>query len=192
MKITMKTAAYFVCALAAAFWLQTQAIADETGPKPGTHHVKPPGVWQEELINGLPGQNGNEISATDGTYYEFTDAKIIGVKSLPEGSEWDFLTIYWGGKLVLKNVPGAPWYNKKDPALEFVYNDVWVINMTRSWPTYGLTGQLDFQLTGFGDGIVIEGTYSGVPKLVSVSPYVVGDDLASAKIKVGKAKIKVK
>jgi hypothetical protein len=177
--------AYSAFALAAAFWLQAQAAPGDTGPKPGTHKVKPPGTWAEALAGGGPGAVGNEITA-NGNYYKFAGAKLVYVQASGDPA-WDWVTIYDGGTLTLFNQPGAPWYNKKDPDPNFLYSGVSVLNFTRStrYATTGDPNRLDFQLTGFGDDVVFEGTYSGTPKQVDA---VVSGVLDTAKITVTGAK----
>lgn len=99
--------------------------------------------------------------------------------------EWDWLTIYEGGKLTLANVPDAPWFNSKDPHAAFVFTDVVVLNRTRSTRYINTEpGRLDFELSGVSDGVVFMGSYLGIPAVIDDNPVTAGDQLGSALLKI--------
>jgi hypothetical protein len=156
----------FISVLTLAFWVAQLSAAPASGPKPGLRVVDPPGTWQEVLLGGRPGAAGNEISAGN-AYYEFKGATLENVTPSTDPN-WDWVTIYRGGTLTLKNIPGAPWYTKRDPqGTEYVFTDIKVVNYTRS--TRYTDGQLDFALTGYmaDGGAIFFGAYSGVPHITT-------------------------
>lgn len=152
-----------VCGLLAfGAWLTTQA-----SPLAGCYSVTPPGGWSERLQGGVPGRTGNEIRASDGATYLFAGAKIApnGVTTEPPGSEWDYLTKYVGGTLVLSNVPGAPWFTACESAKAFVVSMPEVMVKTRSTRFTGADqGRLEFELSGQSGWISILATYAGMPQ----------------------------
>jgi hypothetical protein len=201
MNTTIRTLAQSVSALIMAFWMQAQA--GQSRPAAYSYHVVPPGTWQELFVidsdgQSGPGRPGNEISAfgpdqaTLSGYYTFEGATLLSVtKGVPDTrhpvASWDYVTTYTGGTLTLTNVPGAPWYNKRDPSLTFVYPNIIVTNLTRSSRYAGTLdeGRIDFDLTGIGENVIIHATFSGYPMEAYDGPGMCGE-LDSAEITVSK------
>lgn len=172
-----------ICALATAgAWLNAQAA-----PLAGCYEVTPPGHWSELLIGGQPGHHGNEITAGDGATYEFFGATIAEVRSDTTG-EWDWITRYTGGTLVLTNTADAGWYFGCEQASEFVLPFPEVIVKTRS-TRYASTNQgyLEFELSGQSAWVSILATYAGLPTYTAQGSNVLASAaLGSARICVGK------
>jgi hypothetical protein len=156
-------------------------------PLAGCYQLNPPGYWAELLLGGQAGQAGNEISAWDGATYSFYGAKIADVQADTTG-EWDWITKYQGGTLVLSNVTGAAWLSVCDDSAETLVSFAEVTVKTRS--TRFATndpGQLEFELGGASGAYEILATYAGKPTVTPQDTNLVASAaLTSSEICVGK------
>lgn len=171
------------CSLVAfGLLLQSQA-----GPLAGCFSITPPGSWSELLQAGQPGKAGNEISA-QGPNYSFTGAKITFVTNDVTG-EWDWLTKYEGGKLVLTNAPDAAWFAPCDGAATFevAFPAVWVKTRSSRFASTN-AGYLQFVLMGHSGSYELKATFSGMPAYTAQTngDILASGDLASAKLWLGK------
>jgi hypothetical protein len=176
----MKNKTQLVVSLVAALATVACVVPAYAAPpqtvKPGLRHVNPPGSWQETW-NPTEGSAGSVITAGN-EFYSFTAISEGG--NLSSDPNWQYETIYSDGVLVLKNVPGAPWYNKKDTThTEYRYEGMTVVNFTRRDLD---TMTMEFSLTAVGtDGTpMIQGTYSGPIILTGVG---IKGDLTTAMVK---------
>lgn len=177
--------------LACSALISITCLAAQASPLAGCFQVNPPGAWSELLQGGQPGQNGNEINAGDGATYEFMGAKIAEVKADLSG-EWDWLTTYTNGTLVLSNVPAAPWFTPCEAATGFTVVLPEVLVKTRS-TRFAATnaGYLEFELSAHTNSYAIRATYAGMPTYTAVGADILAADaLASAEIKIG-ARVRV-
>jgi hypothetical protein len=143
--------------------------------KPGLRVVDPPGSWTETW-NPTEGSAGSVITAGN-EFYSFTATSEGGKPS--SDPNWQYETIYSGGTLILKNIPGAPWYNKQDTQTEHTYTGLTVVNFTRR-DLASMT--MEFSLAGgTADGrVMIFGTYSGPITLTGTG---IKGDLTTAMVK---------
>jgi hypothetical protein len=169
-------------------------LAARALPTAGTYSVTPPGVWQEWLQNGQPGTPGNEIGASS-PFYSFSGATIAQVE--PDATQqWDWITVYTGGELVLKNVARAPWAALCDPAEEFTFQFDQVVVKTRSTRFIGTPdqGKLEFELSGRSGGVAVWASYSGVPTATpdNQGNVIVSDELDAVHIAIHLIEVDVK
>ena len=133
----------------------------------------------ETWDGGGPGQKGNVITAGKLNVYSFTATLQTAVALVNDPNGWQYKTTYGNGTLTLFNSPGAPWYNKKDTAKSWTYNNVTVINL--SWNN--LT-DMAFDLSGVSAAGVpmFAGSYSGLINFITGPSGTYGDlDQASVK-----------
>ena len=148
--------------------------------KPGLRAVKPPGSWKE-MWNPTEGSAGSVITAGN-EFYSFTATSEGGKPS--SDPNWQYETIYSQGTLILKNIPGAPWYNKQDTTHEeYVFTGLRVLNFTRRDLD---AGTMEFRLAGGSRAVMLFGSYSGpiVPILEGGSVVGIQGDLTTALVKV--------
>jgi hypothetical protein len=171
------------CSVLAALGLGLQAQA---GPVAGRFEILPAGSWSEFLQNGQPGQVGNEISAS-GPNYLFAGATLASVTNDATG-EWDWITKYENGTLVLTNAPGAPWFAPCDnsPAFTVAFPEVWVKTRSTRFASTN-EGYLEFVLKAGNQSYELKATYSGMPTYTSdTNGILASGDLRTARISLGK------
>lgn len=171
-----------VFAIVVGSFLSLQSFA---APVAGCYELNPPGFWSELLQNGANGAVGNEIAAWDDATYSFTGATLAEVQADLTG-EWDWITRYEGGVLVLSNVVDSPWFWPCEGAADTAIPFTEVIVKTRSSRFTNEAGRLEFEISGASGPFAFAASYAGVPTAAIVETNVlVGASLASAEICIG-------
>lgn len=154
-------------------------------PVAGCYQLNPPGSWSELLIGGADGAVGNQISAWDNATYYFSGATLAEVQPDTTG-QWDWITRYDGGILVLSNSVGTQWFMPCDSGTATQVAISNVVVKTRSTRFTNEVGRLEFELTGTSGAFSFNATYAGVPTTAALDTNVlVTADLTSAEICIG-------